>query len=61
MCPSCSLQQCYEWGKRSVELIVDRIILKKNPPSAREVSALIPVNRENVDAFEKNWDVWLRK
>jgi ribose transport system substrate-binding protein len=54
-------QQCYEWGKRSVELIVDRIVLKKNPPSQREVSALIPVNRENVDAFEKNWDVWLRK
>jgi ribose transport system substrate-binding protein len=54
-------QQCYEWGKRSVEMIVDKIILKKNPPAQKEVSALTPVTRENVDAFAKNWDVWLRK
>ena len=54
-------QQCYEWGKRSVEMIVDRILFKKNPPAQKEVSPLIPVTRENVDAFAKNWDVWLRK
>jgi ribose transport system substrate-binding protein len=42
-------------------MIVDKIILKKNPPAQKEVSALIPVTRENVDAFAKNWDVWLRK
>jgi ribose transport system substrate-binding protein len=27
----------------------------------KEVSALIPVTKENVDAFGKNWDKWLPK
>ncbi|HRE79812.1 MAG TPA: substrate-binding domain-containing protein [Opitutaceae bacterium] len=54
-------QQCYAWGQRSVEILVDKIILKKNPPSTKEVSALVPVTKENVDAFAKNWDTWLPK
>ncbi|MFO1450697.1 MAG: substrate-binding domain-containing protein [Opitutaceae bacterium] len=54
-------QQCFEWGKRSVELLVDKILLKKDPPSQKEISALIPVTKDNVDAFAKNWDTWLPK
>ncbi|MBP7141718.1 MAG: substrate-binding domain-containing protein [Opitutaceae bacterium] len=52
-------QQCYAWGHRSVELLIDKIVLKKNPPAVKEVSALIPVNKDNVDAFAKNWVTWL--
>ena len=52
-------QQCYEWGHRTVELLVDRIVLKKNPPAVKEISALIPVTKDNVDAFSKNWAKWL--
>ncbi len=54
-------QQCYEWGHRTVELLVDKIVLKKNPPAVKEVSALIPVTKANVDAFAKNWEKWLPK
>jgi ribose transport system substrate-binding protein len=54
-------QQCYEWGHRTVELLVDKIVLKKDPPAVKEISALIPVTRDNVDAFAKNWDKWLPK
>ncbi len=54
-------QQCYEWGHRSVELLFDKIVLKKDPPAVKEISALIPVTKENVDAFAKNWDKWLPK
>jgi ribose transport system substrate-binding protein len=54
-------QQCYEWGHRTVELLVEKIIDKKNPPAVKEISALIPVTKDNVDSFGKNWDKWLPK
>lgn len=52
-------QQCYEWGHRSVELLIEKIVEKKNPPAVKEISALIPVTRDNVDEFAKNWVKWL--
>lgn len=54
-------QQVYEWGHRSVELLIDKIHLKKNPPVLHEVSPLVPVTKENVDEFAKNWEKWLPK
>ncbi len=54
-------QQCYEWGHRTVELLVDKIVFKKDPPAVKEISALIPVTKDNVDAFGKNWAKWLPK
>ena len=54
-------QQCYEWGHRSVELLIAKIVDHKNPPSVKEVSALVPVTKANVDEFGKNWDKWLPK
>jgi ribose transport system substrate-binding protein len=52
-------QQCYEWGHRSVELLIEKIVQKKNPPAVKEISALIPVTKANVDEFAKNWTKWL--
>ena len=54
-------QQVYQWGYRSVELLIDKIHLHKNPPAVKEVSALIPVTKANVDEFAKNWEKWLPK
>src|SRR5881392_2793854 len=54
-------QQVYEWGYRSVEHLINRIHLRKDPSSVKDVSALIPVTRENMDAFAKNWEKWLPK
>src|SRR3954462_6342516 len=54
-------QQVYEWGHRSVEHLFNKIHLKKNPPSIKDVSPLIPVTKANVDQFEKNWEKWLPK
>ena len=54
-------QQCYEWGYRSVEHLINKIHLKRNPAAVQDVSALVPVTKENVDAFAKNWDKWLPK
>jgi ribose transport system substrate-binding protein len=54
-------QQVYQWGYRSVELLIEKIHLKKDPASPKEISELIPVTKENVDAFAKNWEKWLPK
>ena len=54
-------QQCYEWGYKSVEHLINKIHFKKNPAALKDVSPLVPVTKENVDAFAKNWDKWLPK
>ncbi|MCU0793548.1 MAG: substrate-binding domain-containing protein [Opitutaceae bacterium] len=54
-------QQCYEWGRRSVQLLVDKIVHKKDPPAVKEISPLVRVDATNVDAYAKNWSTWLPK
>ncbi len=52
-------QQVFEWGYRSVEHLIDKIHLKKNPPQVKDMSQLVRVTRENIDEFAKNWEKWL--
>jgi ribose transport system substrate-binding protein len=54
-------QQVYLWGQRSMELLADKVILGKDPPSPLEYSPLVPVTKENVEEFEQNWKKWLRQ
>jgi ribose transport system substrate-binding protein len=54
-------QQCYEWGYRSVEHLINKVHFKKEPKAVRDISALVPVSKDNVDAFAKNWEKWLPK
>ncbi|HEX3729559.1 MAG TPA: substrate-binding domain-containing protein [Opitutaceae bacterium] len=54
-------QRCYDWGYRSVEHLIDKIVYKKDPPAVKDVSALDPVTKANVDAYAKHWETWLPK
>ena len=54
-------QQVYEWGHRSIEHLFNKVALKKNPTSLKDVSPLVPVTKTNVDDFAKNWEKWLPK
>src|SRR5438552_14420768 len=54
-------QQVYVWGYCSVEYLVIRLHLRKDPSSVKDVSALIQVTRKNVDEFARNWEKWLPK
>ena len=54
-------QQCYDWGHRTVELLVEKIVNKKDPAAVKEVAALVPVTKDNVEAYAKNWEKWLPK
>src|SRR5438093_1421628 len=54
-------QPVYEWGYRSVEHLINKIHLKKDPLEVKDVSSLIPVTKENVAEFARNWEKWLPK
>ncbi|MGH7177108.1 MAG: substrate-binding domain-containing protein [Tepidisphaeraceae bacterium] len=52
-------QDCYGWGRRSVELLLDKIVLHKDPPAARIIDPLTPVTKQNADEYGKRWEAWL--
>lgn len=54
-------QQVYEWGYRSVEHLINKLHFHKDPGVLHDVSPLIPVTKENVESFAKNWEKWLPK
>lgn len=54
-------QQVFEWGFRSVEHLINKVHLKKDPAQAKDMSDLVRVTKENVDEFSKNWEKWLPK
>jgi ribose transport system substrate-binding protein len=54
-------QQCYEWGYRSVEHLLNKVHFKKDPAAVKDVSPLVPVSKANVEEYGKNWEKWLPK
>ena len=54
-------QDCYGWGHKSVEILLEKIVNKQSPPDPRVIDPLTKVTRENADAYGKNWDKWLGK
>jgi ribose transport system substrate-binding protein len=54
-------QQVYEWGSKSVDMLYDKVVEGKNPPSTFVKGELVPVTKSNVDEYAKNWEKWLPK
>jgi ribose transport system substrate-binding protein len=54
-------QDCYGWGHKSVEILLEKIVNNKDPESARVVDPLTPVSKDTADEFGKNWEKWLKK
>ena len=52
-------QDCYGWGSRSVETLLEKIVRQQSPAQATRIDPLTRVTRDNVDAYAKNWDRWL--
>jgi ribose transport system substrate-binding protein len=52
-------QDCYGWGHKSVEILLEKLVNKKDPPSPKVIDNLSKVTKENVEEFGKNWDKWL--
>lgn len=54
-------QDCYGWGYKSVEILLEKIINGKTPENPKVVDPLTEVTKANVDSFGKNWEKWLAK
>ena len=53
-------QDCYGWGHKSVEILLNKIVDHKDPAQTRMIDPLTKVTKDNADAFSKNWDKWLK-
>jgi ribose transport system substrate-binding protein len=54
-------QQVYEWGTTSVDLLYNKVVENKAPPSSFVKGELNPITKTNVEEFAKNWEKWLPK
>ncbi|HUJ73019.1 MAG TPA: substrate-binding domain-containing protein [Verrucomicrobiae bacterium] len=54
-------QDSYGWGHKSVEILLNKIVKGENPKDVHIIDPLTKVTKDNVDAYGKNWDKWLKK
>jgi len=54
-------QDCYGWGHRSVEILLEKIVNGKDPESTRVIDPLTRVTKDNADEYGKNWEKWLKR
>lgn len=54
-------QDCFGWGHKGVEILLEKVVRGNAPPQERTIDPLTPVTRDNVDEFARNWDRWLGK
>src|SRR5690348_283298 len=52
-------QDCYGWGHKSVEILLEKIVNGKDPQSKRIIDPLTKVTKENAKDYGKNWEKWL--
>ena len=54
-------QDCYGWGHRSVEILLDKIVKQEEPASPRVIDPLTRVTKESADEYGKQWGRWLKR
>ena len=54
-------QDCYGWGHKSVEILLNKIVKGEDPKEVKIVDPLTKVTKDNADEYVKNWDKWLKK
>ncbi len=54
-------QDCYGWGSKSVDILLNKIVNNQAPPQVKVVDELALVTKENADEYAKNWSKWLGK
>lgn len=52
-------QNCYNWGYKSVEILLDRIINKTKLDNPIIIDQLTVVDKNNSAEFRKNWAKWI--
>jgi ribose transport system substrate-binding protein len=54
-------QDCYGWGYKSVEVLLEKIVSGKDPANTRMIDPLTRVTKESANEFGKKWNKWLGK
>src|SRR5258705_12209321 len=54
-------QDCYGWGTKSLDIILNKIVNNQVPADVKVIDPLTLVTKENVDAYGENWKKWLKK
>ena len=54
-------QDCYGWGTKSVEILLNKIVNNQAPADVKVIDPLTLVTKENVDSYAENWKKWLKK
>ena len=54
-------QGCFMWGYKSVELLIDKILMNQSPTEEFIAAPLTRVTKENLDEWSLNWKKWLLK
>ena len=52
-------QDCFGWGSRSVELLLEKIVNKKDPPTPKVIDPLKEVTKANAKEVGTMWNEWL--
>jgi ribose transport system substrate-binding protein len=54
-------QDCYGWGSKSVEILLDKIVKGKDPAGPRIIDPLTKVTKDTAKAYGEKWNKWLGK
>ncbi|MFT3788969.1 MAG: substrate-binding domain-containing protein [Tepidisphaeraceae bacterium] len=54
-------QDCYGWGAKSVEVMLEKVVNGKSPENPRLIDPLTEVTKENAEEYGKKWEKWLGK
>jgi len=54
-------QSCFVWGYKSVELIVNKVLMNQAPQESFVAAPLTRVTKDNSDEWSLNWKKWLLK
>jgi ribose transport system substrate-binding protein len=54
-------QGCFMWGYKSVELLVNKVLMHQSPPEEIIAAPLTRVTKENLEEWSLNWKKWLLK
>jgi ribose transport system substrate-binding protein len=55
------MQHCYDWGYKSVEILLDKVVKNKNPEQVRIVDQLEKITKADVPRVRDAWHKWLGK
>jgi ribose transport system substrate-binding protein len=52
-------QDCYGWGYKSVQILLEKIVKSKDPATLKVIDPLQVITKDNAKEYGANWKKWL--